>query len=82
MKKIKKKETKQLRRKRKVNREVKKIIIKRHTVLDDDNILRKIQVRFISFIIYFSNDVISYFLVGEYDTIPYFNDVDYELKRM
>ena len=49
-----KKEIKKLRKKRKLNREIKEIAIKRHTASDDDNILRKIQVQYISFIIHCS----------------------------
>ena len=55
--------------------------IKRHTALDDDNILRKIQVQFISFIIHYSNDVVSFF-VDDYKNKPIFKDVDYELKKV
>ena len=43
----KKKETTKLGKKRKANKELKEIIIKRHTALVDDNILRKVQVQFI-----------------------------------
>ena len=78
---MKKKETTKLRKKRKSIKEVKEIIIKRHTALDDDNILRKVQVQFISFIIHYSNDVIS-FLVKGFEKKPSFQDVDYELKKV
>jgi hypothetical protein len=76
-----KKEIKKLRKKRKLNREVKEIAIKRHTASDDDNILRKIQVQYISFIIHCSNDVVSFF-VDDYTNNPCFKDVDYELKKV
>jgi hypothetical protein len=76
-----KKEIKKLRKKRKLNREVKEIAIKRHTASDDDNILRKIQVQYISFIIHYSNDVVSFF-VDDYTNNPCFKDVDYELKKV
>ena len=78
---MKKKETTKLRKKRKSIKEVKEIIIKKHTALDDDNILRKVQVQFISFIIHYSNDVIS-FLVKGFEKKPSFQDVDYELKKV
>jgi hypothetical protein len=71
---------KKLRKKRILNEKVKDIIIKTHTAFDHDNILRKLQVHFISFIITYSNDVIS-FLVDD-ENIPYFQDVDYELKKV
>lgn len=76
----KKKKIEKLRKKRIINKKVNNIIIKTHTALDHDNILRKVQVHFISFIIYYSNDVIS-FLVGD-ETIPCFQDVDYDLKKV
>ena len=70
-----------LRKKRKLSREVKEIAIKRHTASDDDNILRKIQVQYISFIVHCSNDVVSFF-VDDYKNNPCFKDVDYELKKV
>ena len=78
---IQKKEIKKLRKKRKLNREVKVISIKRHTASDDDNILRKLQVQYISFIVYYSNDVVSFF-VDDYKNNQCFKDVDYELKKV
>ena len=79
---MKKKETTKLGKKRKTNREVKEITIKRHTASDDDNILRKVQVQFMSFIIHYSNDVVSFFVDGDYKRNPCFKDVDYELKKV
>ena len=76
-----KKEIKKLRKKRKLNREVKEIAIKRHTASDDDNVLRKIQVQYISFIIHCSNDVVSFF-VDDFKNNPCFKDVNYELKKV
>ena len=76
-----KKEIKKPRKKRKLNREVKEIAIKRHTASDDDNILRKVQVQYISFIIHCSNDMVSYF-VDDYKNNPCFKDVDYNLKKV
>ena len=78
---IQKKETIKLRKKRELNREVKEIVIKRHTALDDDNILRKIQVQYISFLVHYSNDVISFY-VDDYKNNACFKDVDYKLKKV
>ena len=52
---------------------------KTHTGFDDDNILRKIQVHFITFIKFFCNDVISN-LINE-KKIPKFKDIDHQLKK-
>ena len=79
-KKKQKKEINKLRKKRSSNKVVKENIIKRHTSSDNDNVLRKIQVQFISFIIFFSNDVVS-FLLNDYENTPYFHNVEYELKK-
>ena len=76
-----KKEIKKPRKKRKLNREVKEIPNKRHTASDDDNILRKVQVQYISFIIHCSNDMVS-FVVDDYKNKPCFKDIDYELKKV
>ena len=57
------------------------LIKKKHTASDDDNVLRKIQVNFISFIINFSNDVISYF-VDDIDNKLQFQNIDYEIKKI
>ena len=78
---IQKKETIKLRKKRELKREVKEIAIKRHTASDDDNILRKIQVQYISFLVHYSNDIISFF-VDDYKNKQCFKDVDYELKKV
>ena len=67
-----------LRRKR--DSKIEGIIQKKHTALDDDNILRKIQVQFISFIIYYSNDVVSYFIADHKNKL-YFQDIEYEKKK-
>ena len=79
--KIQKKEIKKPRKKRKLNREVKEIAFKKHTASDDDNILRKVQVQYISFIIHCSNDMVSFF-VDDYKNNPCFKDVDYNLKKV
>ena len=76
-----KKETTKLGKKRKANKQVKEIKNKKHTASDDDNILRKIQVQFISFIINYSNDVVSFF-VDDYKNNPCFKDVDYKQKKV
>ena len=55
-------------------------IKKSHTAFDDDNILRKVQVIFISFIIYYSNDVISHLFDGDRNVL-YFKDIDYQYKK-
>ena len=58
----------------------KKESIKRiHSAGDDDNILRKIQVHFLSFIINFTNDVINTFFKDK--TIPRFKNLDYKIKK-
>lgn len=55
-------------------------IKKSHTAFDDDNILRKVQVIFISFIIHYSNDVISHLFDGDRNVL-YFKDIDYQYKK-
>ena len=50
-----------------------------HTGFDDDNVLRKIQVSFISFIINFVNDIISTFITAK--DLPLFKSIDYKLKK-
>lgn len=52
---------------------------KQHTASDDDNILRKIQVIFLSFIISYTNDIISS-LINE--NVPRFKDLSYEIKKI
>ena len=51
----------------------------RHTFLDYDNILRKIQVDYISFIINFSNDVVRTLIGNEKELC--FKDLDYNIKK-
>ena len=53
---------------------------KTHTAEDDDNILRKIQVHFISFITNFVNDIIKEFSKTRH--APLFKNVDYKLKKI
>ena len=58
----------------------KKIKIKKvHLGSDDDNILRKIQVHFLSFIICFANDVVRA-LTGK--KLQQFKNIDYEQKKI
>ena len=59
-----------------INQSNKKI----HSALDDDNILRKIQVHYISFIINFINDIIRVFIKTR--IVPYFKNIDYKLKKI
>lgn len=51
-----------------------------HSSFDDDNILRKIQVHFFSFIINYSNDVIKT-LINNKDP-PLFKKIDYSIKKI
>ena len=51
-----------------------------HRASDDDNILRKIQVHFLSFIINFTNDVICTFSKDK--DIPLFKNLDYKIKKV
>ena len=51
-----------------------------HSATDDDNIIRKIQVHYISFIINFINDVIRVFIKSR--NVPLFKNVDYKLKKI
>ena len=53
---------------------------KPHCSDDFDNIQRKIQVHFISFLISFSNDLLKYFFGNK--TKYHFKDVKYDLKRV
>ena len=80
-KKVKKETKKFMNLRRKRNSKIKGIIQKRHTALDDDNVLRKIQVQFISFIIHYSNDVVNYFIADNANN-TYFQDIDYNIKKV
>ena len=53
---------------------------KPHTAEDDDNILRKIQVMFLSFIISFANDIVT--SLSDDKTVPLFKDLDYKIKKI
>jgi len=57
-----------------------KLTKKPHGSDDFDNIQRKIQVHFISFLISFSNDLLKHFFGNK--TKYHFKDVKYELKRI
>ena len=52
---------------------------KTHTASDDDNIHRKIQVHFISFLTNFINDVIKSLIKSK--KVPLFKNIDYQLKK-
>ena len=51
-----------------------------HSAFDQDNIIRKIQVHYISFIIDFTNDVIQNILIDNKDLI--FKSINYEFKKI
>lgn len=51
-----------------------------HRASADDNILRKIQVHFLSFIVNFSNDVIN--TITQDKNIPLFKNLDYQIKKV
>ena len=53
---------------------------KTHEATDDDNIHRKIQVHFISFITHFINDIIKTFIKSR--NVPLFKNIDYQLKKI
>ena len=55
------------------------LVKRKHSAGDDDNILRKIQVHFLSFIINYTNDVINTFFKDK--TIPRFKNLDYKIKK-
>jgi hypothetical protein len=50
-----------------------------HNALDQDNIIRKIQVHFLSFIIFFCNDLIQAILPNNKDLV--FKNIVYEIKK-
>ena len=53
-----------------------------HTSEDEDNILRKIQVHFLTFLISFTNDYLdTIYLNFKKRDIPHFRDIDYKIKR-
>ena len=60
-------------------RKEKKLNIKIHRATDKDNILRKIQVHFLTFIIHYINDIIRVFIKEK--KIPLFKDIDYDIKK-
>lgn len=64
--------TKRGRKEKKCNKKI-------HHAYDDDNILRKIQVHFLSFLTNYTNDVIRTF--GNNRKVPYFRNIDYEIKK-
>ena len=74
---------KEIKRKRKIKVINQKILKKKrkkiHLGSDDDNVLRKIQVNYLSFIINFSNDLIKA-LTDE--KVPFFKQLDYKKKKL
>ena len=50
-----------------------------HSAKDDDNILRKIQVHYLSFITNFTNDILRVFIIN--NNVPFFKNIDYKLKK-
>ena len=53
-----------------------------HSAMDYDNILRKIQVHFMSFLVNFTNDYIfSLKTDSNENNTPYFRQIDYKIKR-
>ena len=55
-------------------------IKKRHLAKDDDNILRKIQVHYLSFVTSFTNDVIKTLFPNK--KLPLFKFINYEIKKI
>ena len=51
-----------------------------HSASDDDNVLRKIQVHFLTFVVNFTNDVIRTFI--EDKNVPQFKNLDYKIKKI
>ena len=73
---------KEIKRKRKIKVINQKILKKKkkiHSGSDDDNVLRKIQVNYLSFLINFSNDLIKA-LTDE--KVPFFKQLDYKQKKI
>ena len=65
---------------KKRGRKTEKIGKRQHSALDQDNIIRKIQVHFISFIIDFTNDIIQ--AIVENDKNIFFKSINYEYKKI
>ena len=54
-----------------------------HSALDNDNILRKIQVHFLTFLVSFTNDYIDAIYKNDSKKkIPHFRNFDYQLKKL
>ena len=51
-----------------------------HSASDDDNVLRKIQVHYLSFLVNFTNDVLRTFI--EDKNVPQFKNIDYKIKKI
>ena len=56
-----------------------KLNSKIHNAFDDDNIIRKIQVHFLSFITNYVNDIIRVFIISK--NVPLFKNIDYKIKK-
>jgi hypothetical protein len=69
--------------KKRGRKSLKKEILHVHTASDDDNILRKIQVHFLTFLVSFTNDYIdALFPNVDKKHILYFRHFDYKLKKI
>ena len=68
-----------IRKNKKRGRKPKKQTKRIHKALDQDNIIRKIQVHFLSFIIFFCNDLIQAILPNNKDLV--FKNIVYEIKK-
>ena len=64
------------RKQTKINKENGKV----HSAVDDDNVLRKIQVHFLSFTTNYINDIIKVFAISR--NMPYFKKIDYGIKKI
>ena len=64
---------------KKRGRKPKKVTKRIHNALDQDNIIRKIQVHFLSFIIFFCNDLIQAIFPNNKDLV--FKNIVYEIKK-
>ena len=64
---------------KKRGRKPKTIGKKQHSAFDQDNIIRKIQVHYISFIIDFTNEIIQF--IYKNNKTMYFKSINYEFKK-
>jgi len=69
--------------KKRGRRSLKEQILHVHSALDDDNILRKIQVHFLTFLVSFTNDYIdTLFPNVDKKHVLHFRQIDYKLKKI